>query len=169
MIVDSSGRPAVFCFLCFWRVTRAKEKDKTIQDSFLEKTGKELLKVFFLINVLHALLCFSWCTWCAHSLAVSYVLSHSLKGHLKWLGLFPSQVLVHLVTSPTTSSTLGVFGFGGVAGCIILSSCGHSFCQYTCAWKVQIHCLCLHFFTFCEVPLCQQSLWCFRWPALLIL
>ena len=62
MIVDSSGRPAVFCFLCLWRVTRAKEIDKTIQDSFLEKTGKELLKVFFVIDVLHALLCFSWCT-----------------------------------------------------------------------------------------------------------
>ena len=56
--------------------------------------------------MLHALLCFSWCTWCAHSLAVSYVLSHSLKGHLKWSGLFPSQVLVHLVTSRTTSTTL---------------------------------------------------------------
>ena len=62
--------------------------------------------MFFLINVLHALLCFSWCTWCAHSLAVSYVLSHSLKGHLKWSGLFPSQVLVHLVTSLWGSSWL---------------------------------------------------------------
>ena len=85
---------------------------KTIQDSFLEKTGKELLEVCFLINVLHALLCFSWGTWSVHSLAVSYVLSHFLKGHLKWSGLFPSQVLVHLVASPTKSSSLVVFGFG---------------------------------------------------------
>ena len=144
---------------------------KTIHDSFLEKTGKELLEVFFLINVLRAFLCFFWCMWSVHSLAVSYILSHSLKGPLKWSGLFPSasrrihldlqsrwtrsslEVLFHLVTSPTTSNTLVVFDFGGVAGCILLSSCGHSFCQYTCVWKVQIHCLCLHFFTFCEVPI----------------
>ena len=92
------------------RISQKRQFFKQI--SFLEKTGKELLEVCFLINVLHALLCFSWCTWSAHSLAVSYVLSHFLKGHLKWSGLFPSQVLVHLVASPTISSSVAVFGFG---------------------------------------------------------
>ena len=121
--------------------------------------------MFFLINVLHALLCFSWCTWCAHSLAASYVLSHSLKGHLKWSGLFQSQVLVHLVTSPTTSSTLGVFGFGGVAGCILLSSCGHSFCQYTCRFLVYASISSLFAKCHCASSLCGASDGQRRWSC----
>ena len=83
----------------------------------------------------------------------------ALTGRLICPLTFPKRTLEMVGTIPITSVGPSCrfpynikfpccFWLWGVAGCILLFSRGHSFCQYTCVWKVHIHRLCLHFFTF---------------------
>ena len=68
------------------------------------------------------------------------------KRTLEMVGIIPITSVGPSCHFPYNIKYPCCFWLWGVAGCILLASCGHSFCQYTCVWKVRIHCLCLHFF-----------------------